>query len=123
MHFGQTYSWFIRSGRLIEVNGIAIEPEDFENWTYPKEFVPKAARFEVNIANEGKVTVEIVVGLIGDRVAEEDNYGAYFYCNHRLIIKDLKSREVGYFIRKKLESLILTHLCVEELLSYKGRLV
>jgi hypothetical protein len=43
------------------------------------------------------VKVEIVVGLIRDRIAEDDNYGAYFYCNQRLIVKELKSREVGYF--------------------------
>jgi hypothetical protein len=45
VHFGQTYSWFIKSGCVIEVNGVAIDPEDFENWSYPKDHSPKAARF------------------------------------------------------------------------------
>jgi histidine kinase/DNA gyrase B/HSP90-like ATPase len=96
-HFGQTYCWFIRDGCVIEINDVPVDPEDFENWSYPKEFCPKAAAFEVEVPNEGKVRVEIIAGLIRDRVAEEDNYGAYFYCNRRLIVKELKSREVGYF--------------------------
>lgn len=97
VHFGQTYGWFIQHGCVIKVNGIPIDAENFENWSYPKGFSPKAAKFDVSVPGEGKVAVEIVVGLIGDRVAEEDNYGAYFYCNNRLIVKELKSREVGYF--------------------------
>lgn len=97
VHFGQTYSWFIRNGCVLTVNDVAIDPDDFESWSYPKGHCPKSAAFDLNIPNEGKVKVEIVVGLIRDRVAEEDNYGAYFYCNQRLIVKELKSREVGYF--------------------------
>lgn len=29
---------------------------------------------------------------------EDDNYGVYFYCNHRLIQKEVKTRDVGYFV-------------------------
>lgn len=97
VHFGQTYSWFIRNGCVIEVNEIGVEAEDFENWSYPSGYAPKAAKFDVDFLSEGKISVEIVVGLIGDRSPEGDNYGAYFYCNHRLIVKELRSREVGYF--------------------------
>ncbi|MGJ4907829.1 ATP-binding protein [Bradyrhizobium sp. HKCCYLS2033] len=97
VHFGQTYSWFIRNGCVIEVNGVGVGAEDFDNWSYPPGYAPKVAAFEVDFLSEGKVSVEIVVGLIGDRVPEGDNYGAYFYCNHRLIVKELRSREVGYF--------------------------
>jgi hypothetical protein len=97
VHLGQTYSWFIQNGCIIRVNGVAIDPQGFDSWSYPKGFHPKVAKFEAEIPGEGKVKIEVVVGLINDRVAEEDNYGAYFYCNHRLIVKELKSREVGYF--------------------------
>lgn len=92
VHFGQTYSWFIRNGCTIELNGIAIDPEDFESWSYPAGFNPKSATLEVEIPDEGKVKIEVIVGLIRDRNPEEDNYGAYFYCNHRLIVKELKTR-------------------------------
>jgi Histidine kinase-, DNA gyrase B-, and HSP90-like ATPase len=96
-HFGQTYDWFIRQGCIIEVNGMAIEPEGFESWAYPKGFAPKHSAFDVDFAPYGKIGIDITVGLITDRVPEEDNYGAYFYCNNRLIVKELKTRQVGYF--------------------------
>src|SRR5262249_10729151 len=80
-----------------ELNGIPIEAEGFESWCFPKGFVPKHSNFEADFGSSGKVSVDITVGLIRDRVPEEDNYGAYFYCNHRLIVKELKIREVGYF--------------------------
>jgi hypothetical protein len=97
VYFGQTYCWFIRKGCKIEINDVAIEPEDFEAWSYPDGFHPKSASFAVEFPKEGKVQIEIVAGLIADRSPDEDNYGAYFYCNNRLIVKELKSREVGYF--------------------------
>jgi len=97
VHLGQTYSWFIKNGCCIKLNDIAIEPEEFDNWSYPSGHAPKRSAFYVDISGEGKVQVEIVVGLVRDRNPEEDNYGAYFYCNHRLIVKEMKTREVGYF--------------------------
>lgn len=45
-----------------------------------------------------KINVDITVGLIRDRDPLTDNYGVCFYCNNRLIIKDVKTREVGYFV-------------------------
>src|SRR5258708_21417120 len=36
--------------------------------------------------------------LIGDGGAEEKNGGFYFCCNRRLIEKEVKTREVGYFV-------------------------
>jgi hypothetical protein len=37
-------------------------------------------------------------GLIRDRAPDQDNYGVYVYCNDRLIVKELKVRDVGYFV-------------------------
>jgi hypothetical protein len=96
-HFGQTYSSFIKQGCIIELNEAAIEPEEFDGWAYPKGYAPKHAKIDVEIKPFGSATIDITVGLVTDRVAEEDNYGAYFYCNERLIVKELKSRPVGYF--------------------------
>jgi hypothetical protein len=42
--------------------------------------------------------VTIIAGLIVDRDPEKENYGVYVYCNHRLIVKELRSRDVGYLI-------------------------
>jgi len=57
----------------------------------------QAAAFDVDLGG-GKISVAISAGLIQDRIPEQDNYGVYFYCNHRLILKELKTREVGYFV-------------------------
>jgi hypothetical protein len=42
--------------------------------------------------------VTLTGGLILDRDPEAENYGVYFYCNNRLIVKELKVRDVGYFV-------------------------
>lgn len=95
-HLGETYSWFLQNGCVIEVNGTAIEPLTFNHWAYPPDYLPKQANFVADFEKDGKVTCEIVAGLVRDRDAEVDNYGTYFYCNERLIVKELKSRDVGY---------------------------
>lgn len=98
-HIGETYAWFLQQGDcLILLNGIAIKPVGFEAWAYPPDFAPRRIVFQVNVPDAGIVRVDLTVGLIRDRDPEADNYGVYFYCNHRLIIKELKVREVGYFV-------------------------
>lgn len=47
---------------------------------------------------EDEVHVEITAGLITDRDPEKENYGVYVHCNHRLIVKELRTRDVGYFV-------------------------
>lgn len=95
-HLGETYSWFLQNGCSIEVNGTPVDPVVFEQWAYPPGFPPRRATFVGDFGDDGKVACDITAGLIHDRSASEDNYGAYFYCNDRLIVKELKSRDVGY---------------------------
>ena len=97
LHLGETYDWFLREGCTIEVNRTSVGPRHFETWAFPPGFVPQSAAFDVDLG-PGKISVAITAGLIQDRVPEQDNYGVYFYCNHRLIVKELKTREVGYFV-------------------------
>ena len=52
----------------------------------------------MDIGEHGKISAEITAGLIRDRDPEGDNYGVYFYCNHRLIVKEERTRDVGYFV-------------------------
>lgn len=99
VHLGQTYEWFLQiDGCRIEVNGTAIQPLSFESWAFPPEHRPRQAPFDVDLSGHGKLGVEITAGLILDRDPEGDNYGVYFYCNNRLIVKELKIRDVGYFV-------------------------
>lgn len=95
-HLAETYSWFLENGCSISVNGTGIAPVTFEDWAYPPGYSPRSAIFELDFERSGKVSVEMVVGLLRDRLPQEDNYGAYIYCNRRLIVKELKTRDVGY---------------------------
>lgn len=95
-HVGEVYSWYIENGCKIRINGREIDPAVFDNWSYPPGHSPRRAEFVIDLGQQGKVKAEIVAGLIRDRDPDSDNYGGYFYCNNRLIVKELKSREVGY---------------------------
>jgi hypothetical protein len=98
VHIGQTYSWFLKKGCIINLNGEGVAPIDFENWSYYPEFKPRLSQFGVKVAGCGDFSCEIISGLIRDRIPEESNYGVYFYCNYRLIQKEVKTRDVGYFV-------------------------
>jgi hypothetical protein len=80
------------------VNGVKVKPHAFDSWAYPPAFPPKSASFPILPDGIGMVSVEIVAGLILDRNPALDNYGVYIFCNNRLIAKELKSREVGYYV-------------------------
>lgn len=98
-HISETYAWFLNHGKCkIIVNGDLIAPNVFDMWAYPIGFEPRKAKFIVNLKGHGEVNVEIDSGLIRDRDPIKENYGVYFYCNNRLIVKGLKTREVGYFV-------------------------
>ena len=97
-HLGQTYSWFIGKGLSLSVNDTVVEPIGFDTWAYPPSYEPRSVNFNVNLGSSGTVSANITAGLIRDRDPERENYGVYCYCNHRLIIKELRTREVGYFV-------------------------
>lgn len=97
-HLGETYSWFIKQGCVIELNGESISPITFDAWAYPPNYLPRQAKFTIEPAHGDFLEVTLSGGLILDRTPEAENYGVYFYCNNRLIVKELKARDVGYFV-------------------------
>lgn len=97
VHLGEVYSWFIAQGCEIKLNGECVEPIFFNKWSYPPDFPPRIAEFPIHYRTKA-IAVEIEAGLIADRDPEAENYGVYFYCNNRLIAKEVRAREVGYFI-------------------------
>ncbi len=99
-HLSETYYWFLEIDDCeMFINGTKVRPKSFEVWAYPPDYPPRATPpFEISPDGKGKLTVEIAAGLIADRDPAEDNYGVYFYCNNRLIVKEIKAREVGYFV-------------------------
>ncbi len=96
-HLGATYAWFVHQGCTLTVNDANVPGQDFNHWAFPKDYPPRSAAFDVKLGPEN-VRVEITAGLITDREPEQENYGVYVYCNHRLIVKELKTRDVGYFV-------------------------
>src|SRR5262249_40762160 len=67
-------------------------------WAYPPGFEPQEATLQIYPTMADSLTVSIVGGLIVDRDPEKENYGVYVYCNDRLVVKELRTRDVGYFI-------------------------
>lgn len=97
-HLGETYSWFINQGCEIELNGASISPITFNAWAYPPAYLPREASFVIEPAHGQLLNVRLSGGLILDRNPEAENYGVYFYCNNRLIVKEVRVRDVGYFV-------------------------
>ena len=97
VHVSEAYSQFLKQDNFkITFNSKKLLPIEFDNWAYPPGYEPRYYMFEVQADSEKKVGVEIYGGLILDRDPMADNYGVYFYCNDRLIMKEVKDREVGY---------------------------
>ena len=99
-HLAETYSWFLKQGCVIRVNGTPIEPLTFDQFAYPKLYLPRRVEFTINEPAIGTVNVRVEAGLIHDRDPEADNYGVYFYCNKRLVVKEWQTRDVGYVSRE-----------------------
>ena len=98
-NLGETYHWFIEQGCTIVLNGTPVKGASFDSWAYPPGYLPRRADFQIQLTDgPGTLAVTIEAGLIRDRDPEAENYGVYFYCNHRLIVKELKVRDVGYFV-------------------------
>lgn len=81
---------------MVKLDGSSIVPITFDAWAYPPEFPPRQANFPIEPSDGRSLDVILSGELISDRDAEAENYGVYIYCNHRLIIKRVKVRDVGY---------------------------
>ncbi|UWQ32181.1 ATP-binding protein [Leisingera sp. M527] len=99
-HLEATYANFIRQGCEIFLNGSPVGITTFDTWAFPPGHEPKKMEFDVRPSGSTSqmLKAKVTGGLIRDRIPEADNYGVYFYCNSRLILKELKTRDVGYFI-------------------------
>lgn len=99
IHLAETYGWFIEQGCEMLLNQVSVGAVAFDSWAYPPTFEPRRMKFQISPTDQNlKIDVKIEAGLIVDREPEEENYGVYFYCNKRLIVKELKVRDVGYFV-------------------------
>ncbi|NHM03792.1 ATP-binding protein [Flavobacterium celericrescens] len=92
-----TYAKFLdKSNFEILVDDINIKSKKYENWAYPKGYEPRDYSGILNLTSGRKVNVNVIAGLTTESSPASGEYGVYFYCNDRLIIKALKSPEVGF---------------------------
>ena len=94
-HLGATYSKFLTSNIKILINGEKIKAESFDNWAYPPDFSPNQYKGSLTVDSD-KVEVEITGGLANQSSPASGEYGVYLYCNDRLIVRALKTYEVGF---------------------------
>ncbi len=97
-HLAEVYKGFLGADCTIEVNGAPIAPLGFDTWAYPPGFEPVRVALSCDLGHPKPIQAKITAGLIRDRDAAEGNYGVYFYLNGRLVAKELKTRDVGYFV-------------------------
>jgi hypothetical protein len=97
-HLGETYDRFLEGGCEIRINGQPVVPRRFNTWAYPPGYPPRRARLDIPIPGLPDIYATVEAGLIRDRDPQIENYGVYVYCNDRLISKELRSRDVGYYV-------------------------
>jgi hypothetical protein len=91
----------MEQGCTLRVNGELLRPVRFDAFAYPTDHPPQRSTFSVHVPGFQDVTARVRGGLILDRDPETENYGVYVYCNHRLIAKELRTRDVGYYVARE----------------------
>lgn len=96
-HLSETYARYLASRKFhVYVNKISLTPITFDHWAYPPSYGPKDMTFELVTDEGNKVGGAIFAGLVREKEPGGDDYGVYFYCNDRLVAKEVKDRSVGY---------------------------
>ena len=96
-HLSQTYARFLSRRKFnLLINGVGLSPSMFDKWAFPPTYGPREIAFEFSTEDQRKVNGEMVGGLISEKEPGGDDYGVYFYCNDRLIAKEIKDKSVGY---------------------------
>jgi hypothetical protein len=96
-HIAETYAHYVASRQFhIMINGITVTPLTFDQWAYPPTYGPKELSFELVNEEGERVRGTISAGLVREKRPGGDDYGVYFYCNNRLIAKEVKDKSVGY---------------------------
>jgi hypothetical protein len=96
-HLSEIYAHFLKDPNFkIILNGTPLLPVEFDKWAYPPDFEPRCYISTISTPDNKGVGVEINAGLVREKDPVFDDYGVYFYCNERLIVKEIKDKEVGY---------------------------
>jgi len=96
-HLSTTYAIFLKHNSVIlKVNGMKLSPRFFENWAYPPRYSPRRYKGTLETQDDREIRVEVVAGLSRESSPAAGEYGVYFYCNDRLIVRGLKTFDVGF---------------------------
>lgn len=96
-HLSSTYAIFLKDSRFaLSVNGKRIPAKTFENWAFPPDFEPRIYVGRIPTVDGTQVTTKVTAGLITESSPAGGEYGVYFYCNDRLVVKGLKTFDVGF---------------------------
>jgi hypothetical protein len=96
-HLSATYARFLTDSHVrIILNGTALTPHFFDDWSYPPKYLPRRYTGTLNTYVGRNVAVEAFAGLSSESSPAAGEYGVYFYCNGRLVARALKSFEVGF---------------------------
>lgn len=96
-HLSSTYAKFLTNDSVaLKVNGERLSPVFFENWAYPPRYQPQRYVGSLETEEYGAIRVEATAGLSRESSPATGEYGVYFYCNDRLIVRALKTFEVGF---------------------------
>lgn len=90
----QVYGRLLGDKFSIVLNDIKVEGESIENWSYHPEYKPINFSGE-QVIDHKDVRFDITVGLYR-KSSPSGDYGISFYCNDRLVVKNLNSFEAGY---------------------------
>lgn len=95
IHLSEVYSRYIQKGELlITVNREKVEASAEQQWSYPSGYEPKEF-YGVVMHGENEVHYSIVGGL-STKSSPKGEYGITYYCNDRLVIKNLNTPQVGF---------------------------
>ncbi|OYX27676.1 MAG: hypothetical protein B7Z06_03795, partial [Flavobacteriales bacterium 32-35-8] len=97
-HLSSTYAKFLSNSKLkLSINNKDLDSIDFDlSWSYPPNYCPQRFKFPLEINSNETVDVEILSGLTSKDQVGEGEYGVYFYCNDRLVLRANKSYEMGF---------------------------
>jgi hypothetical protein len=96
-HLSTTYARFLSSQRItISLNGNRLSPQYFENWAYPPRYPPQKYTGTLKTEDNRTIRIEAIAGLSRESSPAAGEYGVYFYCNDRLVVRALKTFEVGF---------------------------
>ena len=95
-HVQATYAKFLVDDRFtLLICDKKMTPITFENWAFPPKYEPRRYIGKISTKDGGDVNVEVVAGLSKES-SPIGEFGVYLYCNDRMIVKELKTYDVGF---------------------------